>query len=268
MTRNIRYRIGEVSDITGISKDTLHFYAREGVVVPDEVDPDNGYRYYSLRNMWQLDVVKMCRGLDIPLSEIRAIFKLRDNEQITRLLASHYDDAVRKAETYARIAEDIRWYECQHEQNTKDVSFPSIQVKNLSEDIVLSGASEHNNQTYHTDVQKALKAMGGLSSIRRTYGYVLNITDAQKGRFTKEREYIRAEGLKPGDDYRLVLPAGEYAVMRAHVSHGACDLSALFQWAEDHHQAFDLIFAEEEGLQLFDYEACDCLIKAHLKNNP
>lgn len=37
------YRIGEVSRVTGISKDTLHFYNKIGLLVPDHIDPDNQY---------------------------------------------------------------------------------------------------------------------------------------------------------------------------------------------------------------------------------
>ena len=46
------YRIGEVSRATGLSKDTLHFYDKIGLLCPEHVDPRNGYRYYSLRNLW------------------------------------------------------------------------------------------------------------------------------------------------------------------------------------------------------------------------
>ncbi len=41
------YLIGEVSKITGISKDTLHFYNKIGLLVPDYIDEKNQYRYYS-----------------------------------------------------------------------------------------------------------------------------------------------------------------------------------------------------------------------------
>lgn len=44
MKREGYYRIGEVSKITGISKDTLHFYNKIGLVVPDYTDPENQYR--------------------------------------------------------------------------------------------------------------------------------------------------------------------------------------------------------------------------------
>ena len=80
------YRIGEVSRATGISKDTLHFYDRIGLLVPDHVDPDNQYHYYSLRNLWQLDIITVCRKLDIPLETVRRILALRDIDAITALL--------------------------------------------------------------------------------------------------------------------------------------------------------------------------------------
>ena len=77
------YRIGEVSRVTGISKDTLHFYNKIGLLVPDHIDPDNQYRYYSLRNLWQLDIITTCRKLNIPLETVRQILSLRDNGEIT-----------------------------------------------------------------------------------------------------------------------------------------------------------------------------------------
>lgn len=43
------YRIGEVSQVSGVSKDTLHFYSKIGLLVPDYIDANNQYRYYSLK---------------------------------------------------------------------------------------------------------------------------------------------------------------------------------------------------------------------------
>lgn len=37
------YPIGEVSKITGISKDTLHFYIKSGLMTPDYIDPEHLY---------------------------------------------------------------------------------------------------------------------------------------------------------------------------------------------------------------------------------
>ena len=100
------YKIGEVSRVPGISKDTLHFYNKIGLLVPDHIDPNNQYRYYSLRNLWQLDIITVCRKLNIPLETVRRILSLRDNEEITRLLMEYRQEAIRLSQYYQQVAED------------------------------------------------------------------------------------------------------------------------------------------------------------------
>lgn len=112
------FRIGEVSQFTGVSKDTLHFYNKIGLLVPDYTDPDNQYRYYSLKNLWQLDIITTCRKLDIPLETIRKILSMKDNRQITKLLMEYRREAIRLSEYYRRVAEDILWYDGENERTT------------------------------------------------------------------------------------------------------------------------------------------------------
>lgn len=103
-----RYRIGEVSKITGLSKDTIHFYVKSGLLEPDFVDEINGYRYYSRWNLWQLDVITMCRKLSIPLSQVKEILASHDNTKVTALLAAYREQALALSRYYQQVADDIR----------------------------------------------------------------------------------------------------------------------------------------------------------------
>jgi len=94
------YRIGEVSRITGISKDTLHFYTKIGLLVPDYIAPENQYRYYSIDNLWQLDIITACRKLGIPLEKVKEILSLRDNGKIVDLLMDYREEALRLSAYY------------------------------------------------------------------------------------------------------------------------------------------------------------------------
>ena len=63
------YQIGDVSRITGISKDTLHFYTKIGLVTPDYINPEK-----SLPLLFQVEYVPVryiatCRNLKIPLGK-------------------------------------------------------------------------------------------------------------------------------------------------------------------------------------------------------
>ena len=98
------YRIGEVSRITGISRDTLHFYDKIGLLTPEYVGPENRYRYYSRKNLWELDIITICRSLDLPLERIREILSLRDNGKIAGILMAYRQEALRRRDYYGRVA--------------------------------------------------------------------------------------------------------------------------------------------------------------------
>ena len=104
------YQIGEVSKITGISKDTLHFYIKSGLITPDYIDPQNHYSYFSRWNMYQLDIITTCRRLGIPLEKVKQILSFRDNDKVVALLMEYQQEALRLSKYYQKVAEDIDWY--------------------------------------------------------------------------------------------------------------------------------------------------------------
>ena len=40
--------IGEFSNICKVSAKTLRYYAEIGLLLPEEINPENGYRYYAI----------------------------------------------------------------------------------------------------------------------------------------------------------------------------------------------------------------------------
>ena len=102
-----RYTIGEISHITGVSKDTLRYYDRIGVFKPEYVDPENQYRYYTYSQFWYLDIITCCRRLQIPLERVKAVLDLQDNEKIVEMLQEQRQEALRQREYYARVVDDI-----------------------------------------------------------------------------------------------------------------------------------------------------------------
>lgn len=66
-----KYLISDISKILNLSKDTLRYYDKLGIVSPQK-SPHNNYRYYSFEDFVVLTYVMLLRDLDIPLSEIKA----------------------------------------------------------------------------------------------------------------------------------------------------------------------------------------------------
>lgn len=64
--------IKDVMLITGISKQNIRFYEKEGLLAPDS-NRQNGYREYTNEDVDRLNEIKLYRKLDISLSDIKAI---------------------------------------------------------------------------------------------------------------------------------------------------------------------------------------------------
>ena len=58
--RNDLLSIGEVANLKGVSVKALRYYERVGVLRPAYVNPETGYRYYTMCQMGELDVIVSC----------------------------------------------------------------------------------------------------------------------------------------------------------------------------------------------------------------
>ena len=66
-----RLTIGEFSRITHLSIRTLRRYHEQDLLVPAEVDPATGYRYYSPAQVRPALTIRRFRDLDLPLADLR-----------------------------------------------------------------------------------------------------------------------------------------------------------------------------------------------------
>lgn len=69
----MQYRIGEFSRITGLTVRALRLYHEEGLLEPDLVDDDSGYRYYREDKVPVALLIMKLKDLGFPLVEIRSI---------------------------------------------------------------------------------------------------------------------------------------------------------------------------------------------------
>lgn len=69
------YKIGELSKIYDIGKDSLMYYEEMGILNP--IRDENGYRLYSIRDIWRLNLIKELRTLDVPMKRIKEYIDYR-----------------------------------------------------------------------------------------------------------------------------------------------------------------------------------------------
>lgn len=64
------YKINEISKLYRIGIDSLRYYEKLGILTPKR--DDNGYRLYSLKEIYKLNIIRDLRSLDFSFKQIKA----------------------------------------------------------------------------------------------------------------------------------------------------------------------------------------------------
>ena len=78
------YKIGEISKIYGIGRDSLMYYEDIGILKPFR--DKNGYRMYKLSDIWRLNIIKELRSLNFPMKKIKEYLDDRNIESTKEIL--------------------------------------------------------------------------------------------------------------------------------------------------------------------------------------
>jgi DNA-binding transcriptional MerR regulator/effector-binding domain-containing protein len=98
--------IGDFSRASHLSVKTLRHYHDVGLLEPSEVDPDNGYRYYSEQQIVLAQVIRRLRSLQMPVAEVKSVLSTSDAGERNRLIVAHLDRLEAElADTRAAVGE-------------------------------------------------------------------------------------------------------------------------------------------------------------------
>ena len=101
------FQIGDMAKLFHISVSSLRYYESLGLLTPERVDPDTGYRYYSVRQFEVLNTIRYLRELDMPLPEISDFLKNRDIDRMEEKLRQQKAEIERKRLELLRIERRI-----------------------------------------------------------------------------------------------------------------------------------------------------------------
>lgn len=100
-------RIGEAAKLFHLSSNTLRHYEDLGLLMPERVDPDTGYRYYGSRQFEVLNTIRYLRALDMPLAEIADFLRDRDVDRMEEKLRQQKRAVKEKLRELERVRRKI-----------------------------------------------------------------------------------------------------------------------------------------------------------------
>lgn len=107
MIREELFKIGDVAKMFHISVGTLRHYEKIGLLQPEYIDSETGYRYYSTRQFECLNTIRYLRVLDMHLPMIKDFLKNRDINKIQKMLQEQKKIVIQKQKEFQIIERKI-----------------------------------------------------------------------------------------------------------------------------------------------------------------
>lgn len=101
------FRIGDVAKMFHVSVGSLRHYEQAGLLKPEYIDPDTGYRYYSVRQFEVLNTIRYLRVLDMPLNQIGDFLRNREIDVMEDKLLKQKELVAQKQRELAAIERKI-----------------------------------------------------------------------------------------------------------------------------------------------------------------
>lgn len=107
MEKHELFQIGDVAKMFHLSVGSLRHYEKMGLVSPEYVDQETGYRYYSTRQFECLNTIRYLRVLDMPLPQIAGFLKNRDIDRMREMLLQQKEEVIRRQSELRTIEKKI-----------------------------------------------------------------------------------------------------------------------------------------------------------------
>ena len=108
----MKYHIGDVARILGITSGALHFFEKEGII--NTKKENNGYRYYDEEDVFRLLSYFKYRSMGVPLKDIGKQFsgKERDRNKVIERVRRSREICTQKIAYYEHLRQLIDDYLC------------------------------------------------------------------------------------------------------------------------------------------------------------
>ena len=170
--------VKEISNITGISVRTLHYYDEIGLLKPTNKS-DAGYRLYDDKALEQLQQILFFREFDIPLKEIKAVMDnpALDRNHILKMQREMLLTKIKRMEHLVASIDDIL-------KGDNKMDFAIFNKTEMDE--MFQVMTEHMPEEIK---QKAIDEFGGLNQWHEHYIKAVSSDDMQK-RYRKMLEWL------------------------------------------------------------------------------
>lgn len=101
------YKISEFSELTGLSKETLRYYAEIGLLESAYIDPTNNYRYYDDGSYFLAVLLSKLRNFGLTIQEMQGVMSDESFFNLETLLLQKRQNIVKQMKELQQKLSDI-----------------------------------------------------------------------------------------------------------------------------------------------------------------
>lgn len=126
------YSIGQISMILGVSTRTLRYYDNIGLLKPEYINSQNGYRFYNKKQIGHIKKILKLKDAGLSLNEIKNIFLETNNKKYNEILEKRSEIIKKEIEELKKMLFNLDKLKNKDEKenNCKDNNF-EIKTRDL-----------------------------------------------------------------------------------------------------------------------------------------
>lgn len=125
------FTVGEFAKLHKFSRQTLIYYDKIGLLKPEYIDPENGYRYYGPEQLELLDLLYTLKEAGVSLKEIKSFMENRSVSQAVDLFSEKVHELEKKIYRQKKIKGrlEAKVVELEKAKKVENVDFEKEGVK-------------------------------------------------------------------------------------------------------------------------------------------
>lgn len=205
------YKIGEISKIYNIGRDSLMYYEEIGILKP--IRDSNNYRLYTMNDIWKLNLIKELRTFDFSMEKIKEYISNRTVDSTMEMLQEEINLIDSKIEELILLKNNVlkRMENINYVKDTEELD--KVKVIHLSERkaLRLNGEIRRDEEVDYLIKKLQKKNEDKFYLLGNTkVGAIYNLESLYKGIYN---EYKSVFCLLDSNEnnYNLLLKEGHYA---------------------------------------------------------
>ena len=209
-------KAGAFAALCGVKKDTLFHYDQIGILKPEQVDEENGYRYYSVKQLYTFDLIAALKKLGMPLREIKAYLDRRSPGDFLELLRTQEvaleEERLRLEAVGQLLQETIQATELAQAVTPGTIRLETLTAPERYLAVKAADYAHFDEQQFLLRSRDLLQQPRAHGSLAFPPGDIVTRESLAQARYVEDYHFCRV-GLGAQSEALLERPAGTYAVL-------------------------------------------------------